>query len=354
MNATDRLTNALLALLVFFGSIHFLDQAQTVVVPLLVALLLSFLSYPLVDWLTKYKVPTVIAITLVVIIAIGFLGGLGLLVRESVTQFVDSYGKYEPSVQAKWNALIANLGTHGDTIKDINLGKQMEEFAKNLAGPVLGTLGNVMVQLALILVYLVFLLLRHHAVPQKIHSAFSPERGKELNSVLDEIQIQVLRYIGLKTVLSLLVGALVWFVLAMFDVDFAPLWGILAFALNYIPTVGSIVSTVPPILLAFIQYDGFTAVKVAAFLIAIQSVIGNFVEPKVMGKGLDLDPLIVLVGLVFFGWLWDIVGAILSVPLMVVVKNSCAHIEGLKPVAVLMGVGTLPTRAEQGNTPKQA
>lgn len=340
----ERATNTLLALLVLFASIDFLSKAQTVIVPLLVALLLSYLAYPLVEWMTKFKVPTAVAIGVVVLLAIGILGGFALLIRETVANFQGEYPRYEAQLETFWQSTLARLHIRAHDLQQLNLGEEVRGWVKSLAASTLGSVVNFITQFLLVLFYLVFLLLGHHLVPQKLNQAFTPERGGEIAQILDEMHEQVLRYIGLKTALSVAIGAITWATLVFFRVDFALLWGITAFVLYYIPTVGSIVASIPPILLALLQYDAWTALWVTTCLTGVQAVIGNVVEPRVMGKGLDLDPLIILVGLVFFGWMWGIIGAVLSVPLMVVVKIACAHVESLRPMAVLMGMGTLPTR----------
>jgi predicted PurR-regulated permease PerM len=336
----DRLTNTLLALLVLFGSITFLREAQTVIVPLLVALLLSYLTYPLVERLTSIKVPTAIAIVVVLLLTVGVLGGMALVIRETVSSFIENYGQYEARVQELWQAAVTKLHIHDSQLQ--GLGQDANRWIRDLATNTIGSVVNFMTQFLLVMFYLIFLLLGHHIVPQKLRRAFTPERGEEIARILNEVEMQVLRYIGLKTALALAVGAITWAILAYFEVNFALLWGIVAFSFYYIPTVGSIVASLPPVALAFIEHGPWTMVYVLVCLATAQSLIGNLAEPRVMGKGLDLDPLLQLVALVFFGWMWGVIGAVLSVPLMVVVKIACAHIEALKPIAIMMGMGTLP------------
>jgi predicted PurR-regulated permease PerM len=335
----ERVANVLLAFLALFMGIQFLKDAQIVFLPLLVALLLSFLALPVVAGLTKLKVPAPLAVGLVLVLVLCLLGGLGLLVRESVSGFIDKYPQYQPKIEGLWRDVTSKLGVTGEHLQQFELAKKGGEFLQTSLNQMLNILG----QFFLVLFFLMFLLLGQHGIALKIQRAF--DRGEEIQKVLDEIQRQVVRYVSLKTATSLATGIVVWVVLAAYGVDFSLLWGVLAFALNFIPTVGSIVATVPPIVIALIQFDTWTAIWVTAWLTGVQMIIGNLIEPRVMGQGLDLDPLVVLLGLVFFGWMWNIVGAILAVPLLVVVKIVCAHIGGLEAVAVMMGMGTLPVRA---------
>ncbi len=175
----------------------------------------------------------------------------------------------------------------------------------------------------------------------KIERAFPDSQGETVNRVTVSIASQISRYLYIKLMLSLLTGALVWGVLRVMGVDFPITWAVLAFLLNFIPTVGSIVATVPPVLLALVQFypNLWMAGAVLLVLALIQQVIGNFVEPKLMGENLNLSPVVILLSLVFWGWLWGITGALLSVPIAAAIKIVCENIEMLQPISVLMGSG---------------
>jgi predicted PurR-regulated permease PerM len=176
---------------------------------------------------------------------------------------------------------------------------------------------------------------------KKIERAFPDSQGGKVNRVTASIASQISRYLSIKLLLSAITGALVWLVLRLMGVDFPITWGVLAFLLNFIPTVGSIVATIPPVLLAVVQfYPNLWMAGVVLFILAlIQQVIGNFVEPKLMGENLNLSPVVILLSLVFWGWLWGITGALLSVPIAAAIKIVCENIEMLQPISVLMGSG---------------
>jgi predicted PurR-regulated permease PerM len=151
------------------------------------------------------------------------------------------------------------------------------------------------------------------------------------------INRQIQKYLAVKTVTSLLTGALTVLVLVIFGVDFALLLGFLAFVLNYIPSIGSIVATLIAGLMAFFQFgNSLTPVWVLLLLGIIQTVIGNFIDPKLMGRTLDLSPLLVIFSLIFWGWLWGVAGMFLAVPLLAVFKIIFENVPSLKFLAVLM------------------
>ena len=144
-------------------------------------------------------------------------------------------------------------------------------------------------------------------------------------------------YLGLKILLSLLTGLLVAIALKGFAVPFALLWGVLTFLLNFIPNIGSVIATLPPVAIALF-HSGSPArtLLVAAVLVLIQMVVGNFLEPRMMGKGLNLSPLVVLLALLFWGWMWGIVGMLIAVPLTAAIKIACEQLDSTRPVAILM------------------
>ena len=136
------------------------------------------------------------------------------------------------------------------------------------------------------------------------------------------------------------IGLLVGLVVLALDVDFPFLWGLLAFLLNFIPQVGSVIATVPPVLIALLQHGTLSRPLIAlACLIGLHMVIGNFIEPRLLGRSLNLSPLVVLLSLLFWGWLWGFAGVVLAVPLTVTVQIACQQSESLRPVAVLLGSG---------------
>jgi predicted PurR-regulated permease PerM len=162
---------------------------------------------------------------------------------------------------------------------------------------------------------------------------------------------QVQRYLAIKTVMSLVNGAVAVGVCLAFGVDFPLLWGLFAFLFNYVPNIGSVLAGIPPVLLTLVEYGPARAAAVGAVYVAIDMVSGNLVEPKVMGRRLGLSPLVVMLSLVFWGWMWGPVGTLLSVPLTSVAKIMFEHTADLRWVAVLLGPdddGAVPPGASVG------
>jgi predicted PurR-regulated permease PerM len=196
-------------------------------------------------------------------------------------------------------------------------------------------------QLVLVIIFLFFILLGKPFFRYKILKSFSSEDADQIARITFSITGQIRRYLSLQFLISFTTGILVWLALEIIGVDFAVTWGALAFFLNFIPTVGSIVGSIPPILLALVQfYPSIWPGVITLFaLLTIQLGMGNALAPKLMGDQLNLSPVVVLLSLLFWGWLWGIVGALLSIPIAAAIKIVCENIKTLHPISVMMGSG---------------
>ena len=187
------------------------------------------------------------------------------------------------------------------------------------------------------LFFLIFILAGRGRVKQKVLGHFPGQRADQILDVIDNIDSQIQRYLAIKTLVSLVTGILTTVVLYLFGVEFAIVFGFLTFLLNYIPNIGSFIATGFPVLIALFQFGSiWKAVWILIILIVIQQALGNLVEPRVMGEGLGLSPLVILFSLIFWGWLWGIPGMLLAIPITAVVKIVCSNIPPLEGIAVMI------------------
>jgi predicted PurR-regulated permease PerM len=196
----------------------------------------------------------------------------------------------------------------------------------------------------LVLLFLIFLLAGSEQFPQKLRRALHAERAERVSAMMHNIEAGVRRYILTKTLFNLVTGALVTVLLAAFGVDFPLLWGLITFLAHYIPSVGAVISVGLPTIFLFLQFSPGTALLIALLNGALQFVMGNAVEPRIMGSSLDLSPLLVLTALLFWGYLWGPWGMILSVPITSSIKIICENIAPLHPIAVLMSGSLEPPK----------
>ncbi|MDI6849515.1 MAG: AI-2E family transporter [Candidatus Saccharicenans sp.] len=336
--AESRLTRISLVIIVLFITGIILKIARPVLLPFLVALFISYAVSPLLDWLIKLRVPKLLAITSILILTFSLLYLFGLLVYSSGKYFASEFPKYNRQVDSLMAELIAWLEhlpfkvSVPTIISKLNIEK--------LTGFLLGTLGSFLTflgKLLVVFVFVIFILAGRDKLPARIAAALAEDRALYVNRMVASINRQIQKYLAVKTVVSLLTGLLATCILLIFGVDFALLLGFLTFILNYIPSLGSIIATVLAVLIAFFQFgNSLVPVWVLILLGLVQTAIGNFLDPKLMGRSLDLSPLLVIFALIFWGWLWGIAGMFLAVPLLAVVKIIFENVPSLKFLAVLM------------------
>ncbi|MEX2516605.1 MAG: AI-2E family transporter [Gammaproteobacteria bacterium] len=215
-------------------------------------------------------------------------------------------------------------------LEGVNLSNMLRQLLTAVTG-IMGSTGTV-------LIYVAFLLLEQSSFNKKIAALFpNPEREQFVHRILQRIASEVQTYVWLKTIGSLLTAVLSYLVMKVIGVDFAEFWALLIFALNYIPYIGALLGVVFPALIALVQFETLTPfVITVAVLTGIQFAIGNVLEPRMMGKGLNISPLIMLIALAVWGSIWGIAGMFLAVPMMVIVMIICSNFEASRPVAIVL------------------
>jgi AI-2 transport protein TqsA len=312
-----------------------LRAAGALILPFLVAVFLAIISFPLLAWLRRNRAPTPVAVITTVLVDIAVLAVLILLVTRAVNELAALGPRYQERLAVlvlrtiDW---LRDLGfdiSRRESLEFVNPGAVVD-----LLGTILRGLATVLSNVFLVLLTLIFILFEAMNLPRKLRLAFGGQANMER---LARIIGQVQRYLVIKTLTSLGTGLLValwtWFM----GLDFPLLWGLLAFILNYIPNIGSILAAVPAVVLAIIQLGPATGAVVAFGYLPINVGMSNFLEPPLMGQQLGLSPLMVFVSLVFWGWVWGPVGMLLAVPLTVIVKIMLEHTEDFRWLAVLLG-----------------
>jgi predicted PurR-regulated permease PerM len=233
----------------------------------------------------------------------------------------------------------------GDLLESFGLEKlpSMMELAKQVditsaLSRVAGSLTVIAGNTGIILIYVIFLLLEQRSMESKLDALFrEPGKRTKIHEILSEIQKDIEAYIAIKTLLSVATGLLSYIILIYIGVDYSEFWAFLIFLLNYIPTIGSLIATIFPALLALIQFESFTSSLIVFVSIAlIQFIIGNIIEPKMMGRSLNLSALVVLLSLALWGSIWGVVGMFLCVPLTVILMIIFTNFEKTRPIAVML------------------
>jgi len=326
---------ALLSVIVLVLVCAVLSVCKSVVIPLIFAFLLSYLISPVLTSLKKLRVPGPLGVFIIVLLLLGATYLFGAFMFERVGAFAEEYPKYQAKFMEIIESVTARWEFDTSRLHEIDWTRQVGTRLVAFSGSFVGFMSKV----ALVMFFLIFMLLEQGSFKTRLFQAMSAERAGVIAEAVASITAQIRRYLQIKMTVSVITAVLVWAVLELLSVDFALTWAMLTFFLNFIPNIGSIVATIPPILVTFVaNYPRPLPVILAAVaLTLIQVVMGNIIEPKMQGKGLNLSPVVILFSLVFWGWLWGIPGMLLSVPIASSIKIACENIEALRPVAVFMG-----------------
>ncbi len=319
-----------------------LKSAQSVILPLIIAWLLSFLIGPAINFMTARKIPATLAVAIILIILLGIFYLSFTFLYARFTAFAIAYPKYHARFTELITLVTSKWNLEFDPLAGINWGQSIGRFLASLSRSIFVFIS----QLVLVIIFLFFILLGKPFFRYKILKSFSAENADQISRITFSITGQIRRYLSLQFLISFTTGVLVWLALEFIGVDFAVTWGALAFFLNFIPTVGSIVASIPPVLLALIQFypSLWPGIITLISVITIQMGMGNALAPKVMGDQLNLSPVVILLSLLFWGWLWGIVGALISIPIAAAIKIVCENIETLHPISVMMGSGKVYRR----------
>lgn len=330
-------TEACLVLISLIGVMYVLSCASRIMIPFAFAFILSMLFYPIIRFGTKHKVSAKIMAVAVMICLIAVLVPMGLFINsrlQGVAAYLPDY--YTKLVGIGKTILERFEISHGfwdDSSNWLNTNTILP-YISNMTGFLLVRLST----LTMMMVFLFFMLLESTTAENRMRRAFKGSRGETVVVIANKIVAHISKYIRTLALISAATGLCVWGVLSLIGVDFALAWGVLAFFLNFIPTIGSIIASIPPILVAIVQFypNWMPTLLTAASLLIIQFMIGNILTPSIMGDTLDLSPVVILISLMLWGLLWGFSGALLSVPIAVMIKIICENIEPLHFMAELM------------------
>ena len=313
-----------------------LNAAHAVVVPFLLAAFIAVICAPPLFWLRDRGLPQGLALILVFLMILA--GGLlfSALLASAIGKFSQQLPLYQANLQTKFGSLLQGLAAHGLALPEGDLRELVNPATvMNYVGKTLSGLGAVLTNGFFILLTVVFMLLEASTLPAKLTAAFGQGHGNMPN--LGDFVQRLKHYMSIKTSVSAVTGLLIGTWLAILGVDFALLWGVLAFLLNFVPNIGSIIAAVPALLLAWVQLDGMTALLAGLGYLVVNVVAGNIVEPRFMGRGVGLSTLVVFLSLVFWGWLLGPVGMFLSVPLTMAARMAMEQSAQWHWLYVLLG-----------------
>ncbi len=338
-----QLSSFFLGILVLFAFGFVLHQLKSIFIPLMVSVLLSFVFDPMVNFLQHLKVPKFLALLITLIFVFIFFYLLGVIIYASIAAFTEEFPKYQFKFIAVYQKILGALEIPKEDVtnylKQVNWSDLWKNFSvSSFITSIAGSFISFLTNLLLVLIFTIYIMLGKQHFINKIEKAFPGPQSGKIATIAKNINKGVQKYLVAKTMISLVTGIIVTMILLIFRIDFAIVWGLFTFLLNFIPTIGSIVATMPPILVAFFQYGSiFPAIWVTLLLIGTQMTMGNIIEPRVMGKSLNLSPLGVMLSLIFWALIWGPVGMVLAVPISSAAQIISANIDKLRPLSVMLG-----------------
>ena len=326
----------LLGVAAFIIIVAGMKSAHDLIVPVLLSIFIAIISAPALFWLENKKVPRIAAFLIVGAGVLLALSGVGMIVSSSLNDFMHDLPTYQHKLQRITQQALDLAEKHDIPLSKTTILKHINpSVILGFSGTMLGSIGGILSNVFLIFLTVAFILFESSSFPRKLKSVSLDPDSSE--NPIGKFTTNIKKYLVIKTVTSLSTGILVLIMLLVFNVDYAPLWGLVAFFLNFIPSIGSILAAIPAILLALVQHDWKVALGVSIGYLIINGVIGNIVEPKYMGKGLGLSPLVVFLSLLFWGWALGPVGMFLSVPLTMTAKIACDSNKTTKWIGVFLG-----------------
>ncbi|WP_324171178.1 AI-2E family transporter [Sulfurimonas sp.] len=314
-----------------------IKSASAIIVPFLLSLFIAIILSPLYAYINKKGLPSIISLTIVIGLFLIFLISVAKLIGNSAQEFSANISFYEQQLSAVLHQFVEVTTKYGIEIPEAEISniintKQIMQFSSTI----IQSIGSLFTNGFVILLSVVFMLLESQNFIGKI---LSITKNTMVINNIKEITNKIKSYMVLKTVISLFTGLIIWISLYIIGTDYAFLWAVLAFMLNFIPNIGSIIAAVPAVLLTLVQLGSISALIVSGIYVGVNIIIGSVIEPKIMGKGLGLSTLVVFLSLLFWGWLLGIVGMLLSIPLTIMMKIIFYEKENTKWIAVLLGSG---------------
>ena len=335
-HSTSRVTSTAVTIAAMVIVVAGMKLAQPLLAPLLLAALITATAAPIAAWLSARGLPAGVGAGVALLVGLAFLALFGVLIHHSANEAQTLFLAYWARAQDSATdvaARLTRLGFHAS--RDSLLSVLDPGRLMGLLGSTVGALADTMSHVVLMPLLVFFALAEIAGFGDKMRCIL-PASSKGMQR-FDAAVREVQKYLVVKTATSLIAAAAIGIWLMLFKIDFAVLLAVLVFLLHFIPNLGSLIATVPGVVVALLQYGPGTAIAVGAGYLVVNGVVGNVLEPKVMGRTLGLSPLVVLLAMVFWGWLWGPIGALLSVPLTMIAKIAFENTSELRWISVLLG-----------------
>lgn len=333
-----------MVLVIVATTLYLLERLEPVLRPLLIAVLLCYLFLPVYNRLRRRMRPVFSFLIIALVITLGLQGLARLIYRDVVliNSHLPRYMARQTELENRVRELAKSVFPQIQRPGGGNATAETEtafsgELSQRIVRGAASAFFNVFLELIVVAFYMIFLLQSTTRMPARIRSSFSAERAAGILEITESVNRAISDYLVVKVKASLLVGIPVGLACWAFGITGAATWGTITFFGNFLPYVGSLVAIIPPVVLAFLEFETFgPPVFFVLILLSIHGITGNVIEPAMTGKALGLSPLVVLVGLAFWSLLWGFVGMVLAVPLTVIFKIILEHTPATRPLALMI------------------
>ena len=335
--------STLFVLVFMVVGIFFLKSTAAVFAPIVFAVMISFMLFPVMQKMEKHHIPRILAVIIIMSVLAVLVYFIVVIAQNSFNLFINNYPRYLQQFQEIYydfsNKLIEKfeLQVQPDIFASTNWPRLVQTYVISFSSSISKMAGYTL----LIFIFMFFLFLEYPYLNEKIKDAFSFREAKKFNIISTRILYLVGRSFFVKLIISLLTGLEVWGVLKLLGVDFALVWGGIAFALNFVPTVGSTVVVILISIQGIVQFypDVFMPTVVFLLNLGVQQLMGNLIEPRIQGSNLNLSPVLILISLAFWAWVWGPLGAVLAVPITVMLRVVFSYFDSTRFISILMSTG---------------
>jgi predicted PurR-regulated permease PerM len=320
-------------LIIIFAGLKIADK---IVVPFFLSMFIAILAFPLLNFFQSKKINNPLSVTLVLITIMAVSLSIAALIGTSLNSFRKSLPEYKEKIYSEVDKISIVAEKYGLNIDSNFLYDYVDPtFIMQSVANTISAFGNVLTNYFLILFIVMFTLLEAAGFSNKLKLAFKNSSKSITNFHIFSENMN--KYISIKTIVSIVTGLLIYICLSFIGLDHAIMWALIAFFLNYIPNIGSIIASIPAIIIALIQFNFYYALLVALVYLTINIVMGSIIEPKYLGKELGLSTLIIFLSLIFWGWLLGPVGMLLSIPLTMIMKIALESNDDTRWISILLG-----------------
>lgn len=324
-----------------FGAV--LKLTSSVVIPFTISVLLAVVTTPLVRFLAKFHIPRIVSVLLVLVLLVGAMGGIVMIIYSSGLAMVNLYPKYEARLTEIYIYIARffelpydeHLSFFDNIWGQVGIRNRVRVLTLSFSNTFLSFLRDTF----MVALFMAFILFEASFFREKLEKAFEGTRAVKISKITTDLMTQVTRYLSIKFVISVVNGILVGIGLKIVGLEFAAVWGVIQFIVNFIPTLGSIAVGLAATAFAVVQFWPHPGpiIATALVMLIINIVLGSIMDPKIMGDRLGLSPLIIILSLLAWGWIWGFTGMILAVPMTAIIKIVCENIPYLEPISILIG-----------------